>query len=376
MSAPARRWSATAGIILFLMLALSSGFDRLSSHQPGDERLVLAPFRADAARVTSARHLVAGDADLALASARQAILADPLDARGPAFFGAARLALGETESGMQAMKVTASLSAREPLAQGALTAAGMSEGRVADAARHFDILLRVHPETRTLDGLFAIMESRPEGRSELARRLGRQSLWADAYLRAEGQGDKVLRDRAAFLASHAQLIELGCERIEPLVRELSRRNFKADAQALQRAQCAQVAGGQLLADAGFDRLGETATFGWRRHRSGDVLISARGGGVELVNRTSVTRLVLSQPVALEAGEYRVFASVSGSDGDALLASLDCGEPARPSQGGGSLGRGQLLRASGCDDEVFGIWLRPGGRAISLDNLRIQPVGRP
>ena len=85
----------------------------------------------------------------------------------------------------------------------------MDEGRVADAARHFDILLRVHPETRVLDGLFAIMESREQGRAELARRLGTQSLWTDAYLRVEGQDAAILRERAAFLTRNAAAIPLG-----------------------------------------------------------------------------------------------------------------------------------------------------------------------
>ena len=375
MSVPARRWLASLGTGLFALLALFSGFDRLSSHQPGDERLVPALFRADAARVTASRHLLAGELDLAKAAAREALIADPLDARAPAFLGAAAIAGGDEQTGLEAMRVTASLSVREPLAQGALTAAAMADDRVADAASHFDILLRVHPETRVLGGLFAIMEARPEGRAELARRLAQQSLWTDAYLRAEGQSETVLRERAAFLAANAETIPLGCARIDPLVRELARRNFRADAQVLQRAQCATAFGGQLLADAGFERLGEDALFGWRRHGTGDVLIAARVGGVELANRTSVTRLVLSQPVALEKGEYRAFASISGAASGSLLASLDCGSPARPSQAGGSLGRGQLLRAKGCEDEVFGIWLRPGGGSVTLDNIRIEALGQ-
>ena len=369
------RWPATLGIALFAALALFSGFDRLSSHQPGDERLVPAPFRADAARVTAARHLVAGELDLASASAREAILADPADARGPAFLGAAAYASGDEALGGEAMKVAAAISAREPLAQGAFTAIAMDEGRVADAARHFDILLRVHPETRVLDGLFAIMESREEGRAELARRLGTQSLWTDAYLRAEGQDAEVVRERAAFLTRNAGAIPLGCARIDPLVRELARRNYRADAQALHRAQCSAAASGQLLADPAFDKLGEDALCWWRRHGSGGVRIAAAGGAVELANRTSVTRLVLSQPVALEAGEYRAFASVAGSQSDTLLASLDCGQPERPSQAGGALARGQLLRAKGCEDEVFGIWLRPGSGTVTLDNVRLQRVGQ-
>ena len=369
------RWIVSLGGLVFAALVLASGFDRLSSHQPSDARLVPAAFRADAARVTASSHLLAGRHEGALAAARQSILADPFDPRGPAFLGAALYGQGANDEGERAMLLTARLSAREPLSQGALTAISMADGKVGEAARHFDILLRAHPRTRTLDGLFAIMESRPEGRAELARRLTRQSLWTDAYLRAEGQQVGVLRDRARFLAANADTISLGCDRIDPLVRELARRNYRADAQSLHSAQCASASSGQVLADSGFDRLGEDALFGWRRHGSGDVTISRRAGSVDLENRTSVTRLVLSQPIALPPGEYRAFGSVSGANSDALLASLNCGEPARPTQGGGSLGRGQLIRSDGCDDPVFGIWLRPGLGVVALDNVRLEAVGR-
>ena len=89
MIAERARWIVSLGGLVFAALVLASGFDRLSSHQPSDARLVPAAFRADAARVTASSHLLAGRHEGALAAARQSILADPFDPRGPAFLGAA-----------------------------------------------------------------------------------------------------------------------------------------------------------------------------------------------------------------------------------------------------------------------------------------------
>ena len=378
MSSARAQWLVTVAGAAFALTAFFSGLDRVTAHQPNDERLIPSPFRVEADRVAASLHLLAGDTSQADAAARRAILADPVDARGAAFLGAAAYQAGKPARGESAMKVAARLSPREPLSRAALAAHSMERGNVDAAAGHFDTLLRVQPAASELEALFAMMEASAAGRAELARRLDGQSLWSDAYLRAEGQQASVLRERARFLASGADTIGLSCARVEPLVRELAKRNLRADAQDLLAAYCVNPESNLLLIDSGFDRLGEEALFGWRRHRSGDVRISAIGEEdrhVELSNRTSVTRLVLSQPVALQAGEYRAFASVSGENADALLVSLDCGAPSRPGQAGGSLGRGQLLQAPDCEDQVFGIWLRPGKGAVSLDNVRLEPVGR-
>ena len=372
-------WLVTVGAAIFAVVAFFSGFDRITAHQPNDERLIPGPFRVDADRVAASLYLLERDPARAQAAASRAILADPLDARGPAFLGAAAYRAGLPELGERAMQTASRLSPREPLSRAALAAHAIERGEVREAALHFDALLRAQPAARELDVLFSMMEASEDGRAELARRLADETVWSDAYLRAEGQRQSILRERARFLTARADRIGLGCTRVEPLVRALADRNLRADAQALQAAHCTNPDSNQLLIDPGFERLGKDALFGWRRHRSGDVRIMTAGVDdrrVELSNRTSVTRLVLSQPVALESGEYRAFASVSGASSDALLASPDCGVPTRPGQAGGALGRGQLLRAPDCDNQVFGIWLRPGSGSVSIDNVRLEAVGQP
>ncbi|QZD94867.1 hypothetical protein [Qipengyuania gelatinilytica] len=376
MSRSAARLWVTLASLGFGALVLFSGFDRYSEHQPGAARLVPQPFQANAARAGAAQTL-SREGTGAARHAVQAIDADPLDGRGPAYLGAARLAAGERGASRSAFEAADSLGLREPLVQAFFFDEALSSDDHAEAARRLDILLRAHPAMASIDYFFGSLERTPEGRRQLASRLAGDPVWSAAYLEAFRSDDDVLRARARFLAEAAGDLALGCERVEPMVTELVDRNYLAEARALASAHCRVNGKGGWLADPQFEELGSASAFGWRRHGSGDVRIAVTGDSnkaVELESRAGVTRLVLSQPVVLEAGEYRVFARVSGSGPGRVLASLDCGTTRRPDSLGGSLGRGQLVASSGCADEVLGIWLRPGEGSVRLDDIRIERVG--
>lgn len=369
---------ASLGAVAFGLLALFSGLDRVSEHQPSAVRLVPEFMRANANRVLAAQALVDHNPAQAAALAVKAIEADPLDPRGSGFLAAALLAEGDASAAHTAFAVSDALGMREPLIQAYMFDRALAAKDFVGAARRLNILLRAHPSMTSLDYFFSALEADDRGRLELVRWLSQDPLWAAAYLEALGDSDEILRSRARFLASVAEEVELGCSRIEPMMRELTERNYRAEAQQLSVAQCPQHSIGQLLADPGFEAVGSDALFGWRRHMSGDVrvsLVGTRDKVVEVDNRAVVTRLVLSQPVAIGAGEFRIFASVSGPGSDRVLASLDCGEPERPSNAGASLGRGQLVQVPVCPDHILGIWVRPGDGAVRIDNIRLQPVGR-
>lgn len=371
-------WLATLGAVGFGLLAFFSGIDRYSEHQPSAVRLVPQMFRADAARVSSVMQLAAGNAEGAAGLAREAIDSDPLDARGPGILAAALAMQGEPSAAYTAFAAADSLGMREPLAEAYFFDRALQSGDFAEAARRLDILLRAHPEMTSIDYFFSSLEADNRGRLELVRWLSHDPLWASTYLSAHGKSDNVLLARARFLAEAGGKVELGCTRIEPMMRELTKRNYRSDAQRLIAAQCPQRALSPLLADPGFEAIGEDKPFGWRRHRSGDVRVSAVGindRAVEIDNRAAVTRLVLSQPVAVEAGEFRIFASVSGPGAERVVASLDCGQPARPAQAGSALGRGQLMKVKACPDPVLGIWVRPGSGVVRVDDIRLESVGR-
>ncbi|UOR14299.1 tetratricopeptide repeat protein [Qipengyuania aquimaris] len=371
------RWLATLLAGLFGILAIFSGLDRFSEHQPSAIRLVPEAFRVDALRVEAARALASGDAERAEALASKVILAGPHDARGPAFLGAARLMAGEQSSANEAFAVARSMGLREPLVQAHFFDTALTEGDYAEAARQLDILLRAHPRLARIDYFFTSLEASEEGRARLAARLSDDPLWSGSYLGDFHASDEVLRSRARFLAEAGGGLNLSCRSVEPLVRELTQRNYMREARDISRTYCARRNQGGLLADPQFEELGNGNTFGWRRHGSGDVRISSVGESdkaVEIENRAGVTRLVLSQPIVLEAGEYRVFGSVAGANADRVLISVTCSVPGRPRGGGGALGRGQLVSAPDCPDQVLGIWLRPGSGALRLDDMRMERVG--
>lgn len=365
--------------LAFAILALFSGLDRMSQSQPGVARLVAPPFRAEAALAETSAAIARGDGERATLLAAEAIASSPFDLRGPSMWAAGKLAAGDRKAADAGFGVADGPGLRSPLVQAYFFDRALAAGDVMAAGERLDILLRVHPSLVRQGYFFSALEASEAGRTELARRLLDAPSWSAAYLSAWEAGDDVLRARAAYLSSGEGGVVLGCKRIDPMMRELARRNFRAEAQRLAQVQCPDRTTAQAIADPGFDAVGGNDAFGWQRHGSGDVRITSIGDGdrqVELQNRSGVTRLVLSQPVALEDGEYRVFASVSGRGRDSVVASLDCGEARRPARTGGSLGRGQLLRASGCNDAVLGIWLRPRSGVVRLDAMRIERVGNP
>ena len=371
------RVAGTLAVAILGALSLISGLDRATIYEPDLTRLVPDVARADAWKVTAGQALSAGDGPQIETLTRRAIAADPADHRTVGMRGAGLLG-SDAEEAARSFAIADRMTARDPLVQAYAFDRALLSGDAAQAADRLDNLLRVHPRLSAIDYFFASLERTGEGRRQLAERLVEDRVWGNAYLSAQGAGDAVLRSRARFLASPDSDLTLGCDRIEPMLRELAVRNFRGEAQALAARHCPERAMAQVVADVGFEAVGADATFGWRRHGSGDVRIvtvGERDKSLELQNRSGVTRLVVSQPVALDAGEYRAFASVSGTRPDSLIASLDCGTPQRPSSASGALARGQLLRAGSCADLVLGIWVRPGGERVVIDNLRLEPVGR-
>ena len=376
MSGWGRIWLSLAASV-FVLAATFSGLDRYTEHDVGALRLVPAFARADGWRVGARQALAKGDMQLALTQAQEAVRADPMDSRGLGLLGMVQLAADKPEVAASAFAAADRLGLRTAIVQAYFFDQALAAGDAGEAATRLDTLLITTPRLEQQGYFFAALEASEAGRRELASRILAEPRWSAAYLTAFGEDDTVLRARATFIARHPKELPLGCARIEPMLRELARRSFRSDAARLAASQCPARAISEALADPGFDALARKDAFGWRRHASGDVRISAVGKAdpmVEIANRSATTRLVLSQPVVLAPGEYRVFAIVVEGSRDAALASLDCGTAQRPSGRGGALGRGQLLRAPACDDLVLGIWVKPGEGTVRLDNLRLEPVG--
>lgn len=379
MSLSRRHLGVGVGALAFAILALVSGFDRMSEQRPAFGRFVPA-FMASYSQVRASADLLAsGDFDEASRAATKAVRKDPMDARSMGFLGAAQLQTGRPQEAHTAFIQATRLSKREPFSQVYLFEQELAIGSYARAATRLDMFLRSINGGEMAQAMLAHFEQQAGAGAFLVEKLAGNPRWAAAYLRAEGMGSDRLRKRAAFLGSDdAGLDAIGCEPVLPMIRELARLNFRADAEQVTGRHCPELVPTGAIADADFKRFGnEDWPIGWRRQRSGDVRVTRLAGDeprIELENRSSVTRMVLSQPVSLDEGTYRLRAKVDGPGGQDLVASLNCTTPSRPRAGRARLDReGQILTPPVCDDAVLSLWLRPGSGRVVVDKVELERV---
>ncbi|MBO9498183.1 MAG: hypothetical protein J7496_06925 [Novosphingobium sp.] len=383
--------SIAASILLgsYALAAWGSGFDRMSNVSPALERLVPAPFRAQADRSAATIALLRGDMAAASSDATAAVLEDPLDPLSNSLLGSA-LASRNDPRGEEAFRIAAARGWRDRLTQLYWYGIALESGDAERAALRADALLRTDPYSTTGSALLEPLEASPAGRAALAHRLASNPGWARPYLAGETDaGELRLKSGIALLAAR-QGNAMDCDTPRPLVGSLLAQGMRSEAESLWRAACgdkdlAGIPPGGLV-DGGFERFAAadpgSAPFGWRGQASGDVTVEpvARGDGKALIlrNTASVSRLVLSQPLALAPGGYRVRANIrpgSGSAEGGVAFSLDCGaRPRRPATTAGDpAGSGQALTAGSCAGQVLGLWLRPGSD-ITLDDVTIVKAG--
>lgn len=236
MSRRAARWLASGAIALFALLAAASGLDRLTEQQPGMARRAPTILRSQTILVETAQSLGAGDYAGAERSAADALSASPLDRRSAAFLGAARAMQGEAEGAAAAFAVANRLGRREPLTQAYLFGRAVEAGDAGAAAAQIDSLLRTHPGFAAIQGYLRQLESMPEGRAELLRRVARERHWAAAYLDGYAVDQATLRQRATTIAG-AQAPGIGCAVVTPFLRNLEDRNLHTEASRVREARC-------------------------------------------------------------------------------------------------------------------------------------------
>lgn len=381
MNAARLQVAATFGVILFVALILLSGFDRVSETRQSFARFVPDPFQVGAAKRLAAARLSEGDAGAAARFARLAVAHDPLDPRGLSFLGVAATLQGEGPRADAIFSVTERISRREPMAQIHFFERELASGDYAGAAGRLDAVLRAGKDNSVTQAMLSLLERSAEGRSALARRLSDSPRWADAYLRRTGAPTPNLRARAQILGrADGGIAVLGCEATLPMIGELARRNFRSDAEAIAARHCPEADPGGVLADAEFKNFGAegpATAIGWRRYRTGDLRVTRLSGDearIEIENRSSVTRLVISQPLAVDAGSYLVKAKVDGPGGQRVLATIDCTTPSRPRASRQRVDHeGQRVSAPDCDDAILSLWLRPGNGRVVIDRIELERV---
>lgn len=383
----ARATAAKAGLSLALAvygaLALASGLDRLSGNVPALERLVPAPFRAQAARSAAELAFARGQRAAMVVAARQAVAHDPVDPGSSSLLGAALLTAGDARGAEQAFRVAARFGWRDVATQAYWFEAAVEGGEMEPAADRLDALLRAKPDLAGGEALLARLEGTPAGRAALRERLARRPGWLPIYLQVSGVAPATLGRRAQVLVDLANAgTRLGCTAIAPFVTDALAVGARREAEEAWIAHCpgARISGG--IADPGFDSFGtdSASPFGWQAPPSGDIVIEPVAGpagkrSLRLSNSASVSRLMLMQPIALAPGRYRLTAKVAPGR---LAASIGCrSQPALPHDVVGDPATGgQVLDVPACDRPALGLWLRPGASAVELDDVALAPADQP
>ncbi len=375
-------------LAFYAFAAMGSGLDRISREVPPLERLVPVPFRASADRNAAAMALVRGETARALEYARAAVSADPAEPLAASLLGAARQMSGDPAGSEAAFRVAALGGWRDRLTQLYWYGVALDAGDVQNAALRVDAALRVEPNFVAADDLLRPLEASTAGREQLARRLAERPSWAGRFLSPGNESDaNLLRARAAIAAAvprHGQ--PLGCDLPRGLTLQLLSSGMRREARTVWAANCQTYHPLSGIADAGFEELsasGAASPFGWNRGAGGDVevrVVSLASGNkaIEVRNDSSVTRRILWQAVELSPGTYRVRASILSGDAPArgrVAASLDCdGNSRRPvAPVGDPAAEGQRFTIGLCERPVLAFWLRPGGSAVTMDNVMIERI---
>jgi hypothetical protein len=374
-------------ILLYCGLVVGSGMDRLSASNASLRASVPGPFRAQADHSEAQAALLELDSAAALSSAQAAIASDPVDRNSAGLLGAARYLEGEEVGARQAFAVSAQMGWRNLATQLYWHQQALLAGDVEEAALRVDAILRQDPYLELGPDLIVPLEGTPDGRAALAGRLALRPNWLQRYSRPRSTIEDIpLEGRVAVLSSISdQGVELGCEVPAGIVRLLLARGQRASAQELWQAHCPEQTVSAGLADGGFEQLsapGNASPFGWRSYRSGTLALAfvddGKGGkALSASNRSSSSKLVLSQAVELGQGSYVIKARPIGgqsSEQSRLAASLDCAaSPSLPQDVDGTLLReGQRLAVYECKTLVLSLWLRPGDSRIVFDDIEIAP----
>lgn len=375
------RAGASIGLLLFAVLAVGNGLDRMSLQAPALGRLVPPPFRAQAARSDAAQALARMHPEAALASARAAVAADPIHPASTALLATAYIAGDRPDEAEAAFRIAARFGWREPTVQIYWYHAALQAGDLGRAAERAEALLRTRPDMPRAAALLEPLENSAGGRAALIGRMSQRPGRLSHYFQPEPSvGPETLVRRSRVLVELAEAgTRLGCGAIAPFVEAALERGAAKDAQSVWSAHCPEAQPAGRLTDGGFERLGtgDPSPFGWRVHGSGDVTLRSfsKGGGnraVRMLNSGSAGRLVLRQAVALAPGTYRLTGDTARGR---VAASLGCGRPpVMPRPGEGDLAStGQLLRVEPCTRLELGLWLRPGPAEVTLDALRLEKV---
>ena len=332
----AARLGLGAALAAYVVLALGSGADRLSSGQPDIAGKIPALFASEAIRTSGAQALNEGQAVAAAEFGARAIGNAPTDPQSAALFGAGRLASGDRVTADRAFRIAGQLGWRVPITQSYWMSQALAAGNYEIAALRLDALLRQQPELLRQRQLTDPMERNPAGQTALIKRMALAPAWLRYYA-----GDvwdipaDVVLQRAAVLDEAARSgLVLGCEQIAPIATRLAVMTQPRTGSGLWRQHC-RAAGTGLVGDeqlATLDISAKPSAFTWEMIGNGGLSLSLlpsgneRGQRLMIEGMADVPRAVLAQLVVLDPGRYVLSWRTGNSQGQAsdhVRAGLAC-----------------------------------------------------
>jgi len=376
----ASRIALTVAFLIYGVIAVPSGLDRMSRKSPALEGAVPPPFRAQADRSAAATALVRKQTDAALAESQAAVAHDPVDADSTALLGTALLEKGRYDEADRAFRVAARFGWRNPATQAYWLDVSVQSRAFELAADRADAILRAHPGLADERLLLSPFEADPAGRKVLADRLRARPPWTEQYLAVPADMPAETVERRYQVVSQVDANPpLGCTAIAPLVRNLLQIGRRPDARQLWNRQCPAREVSGSLGDPGFAFVladnEQDMPFSWIIWRSGDIAMQredAKGGALVVSNSSSAPRIALYQPTALPPGRYRVRASGSAEAGSKITAAFACSGrfPLMEQPEGDLLGEGQVVTAGDCRDQQLGLWLSGNNSTVRLRSIEL------
>lgn len=391
MSGVAKRAILMVGVAFYALLAVISAADR-GDLVPFAGALPVPPYPAQALLAQARQHVSTGDYRGALVSAREAVLANPVEPSSPALLGAALLGVGDEAGARRAFTVAGRMGWRVPLTQTYWMEQALAAGDFRVAALRLDALALQNPAIAADLYPAREFERSTPGRQALVDRLRRDPAWLQRYLDPvpeAGSDDLVARAGVAqqLLAAGAPL---ECAQFARFVSRLVDAGQGRIGQAIWRQACPGAGAGTeggLLLDGNLRTLNPAGQqpFGWQLVSDPDLTIAPAGGrgGVILANSAPARRPALRQLVAVSPGTYRLSWIARGPGGmpsDRIVAATQCAGSAQVPLDARALGSdggrgGDFPVPGSCTAVWIEFQVLAGTSEAMLSSVALAPVGK-
>lgn len=234
------------GRTLIALLALGTAsvvalaeLDQQSRLSPTLAPIVPASFSGNAARERSKLALQLGEADLAVAEARQQLSLRPMPAESLTILALAALQAGDEGTGSRALEAASRRGWREPISQLASAQGAFEQGQYEIASQRIVALLSTGSLPEPTVALLARLVAVPEGQEAMATRMASFGRWQGNTLsQAAAVADP--DDWAATIArALAKGADLPCERVARLRSTYERQGHVAAAATISSQECSE-----------------------------------------------------------------------------------------------------------------------------------------